>query len=171
MVHTTRTILLATHNILNFFAILSPSRFSFSLEERKKGESFTIAEPHSPSVLQLFYDLDTELTYSCLTGYKRKGFQEAQCFFYNDSARWFGPDLTCHPIDCGPPEEILNGEKQGERTTYRCQVGGKQARIGSFGTFIILYCVPAYMKVLTMARTSSDFFRAIQSPSVFNGVF
>ncbi len=72
--------------------------------------------------LQLFYDLDTELTYSCLPGFKRKGFQEAQCFFYNDSARWFGPDLQCLPIDCGPPEEILNGERVGECTTYRCQV-------------------------------------------------
>ncbi len=74
---------------------------------------------------KLFYDLDTELTYTCLTGYKRKGFQEAQCFFYNDSARWFGPDLQCHPIDCGAPEDILNGERRGECTTYRCQVRGK----------------------------------------------
>ena len=72
--------------------------------------------------LQLFYDLDTELTYTCLTGFKRKGFQEAQCFFYNDSARWFGPDLECHPIDCGPPQDILNGKRLGDCTTYRCQV-------------------------------------------------
>ncbi len=49
-------------------------------------------------------------------------FQEAQCFFYNDSARWFGPDLQCHPIDCGTPEDILNGKRRGECTTYRCQV-------------------------------------------------
>lgn len=77
---------------------------------------------HNGSKEQLFYDLDTELTYSCLTGYQRKGFQEAQCFFYNDTARWFGPDLECHPIDCGPPELILNGKRKGDCTTYRCQI-------------------------------------------------
>ena len=70
----------------------------------------------------MFYDLDTELSYQCDPGYKRKGFQVAQCFFYNGTARWFGPDLTCHPIDCGPPEEILNGKRTGDCTTYRCQV-------------------------------------------------
>ncbi len=70
----------------------------------------------------MYYDLDTELSYQCDPGYKRKGFQEAQCFFYNGTARWFGPDLTCHPIDCGLPEEILNGKRAGDCTTYRCQV-------------------------------------------------
>ena len=70
----------------------------------------------------MFYDLDTELSYQCDPGYKRKGFQVAQCFFYNGTARWFGPDLTCHPIDCGAPEEILNGKRTGDCTTYRCQV-------------------------------------------------
>ena len=73
---------------------------------------------------QSFYDLDTELTYTCFPGYKRiDGFQGAQCFFFNGTARWFGPDLTCHPIDCGRPEEILNGKTKGDCTTYRCQVG------------------------------------------------
>ena len=70
----------------------------------------------------MFFDLDTELSYQCDPGYKRKGFQVAQCFFYNGTARWFGPDLTCHPIDCGPPEDILNGKRDGDCTTYRCQV-------------------------------------------------
>ena len=70
----------------------------------------------------MFFDLDTELSYQCDPGYKRKGFQVAQCFFYNGTARWFGPDLTCHPIDCGAPEEILNGKRDGDCTTYRCQV-------------------------------------------------
>jgi len=37
-------------------------------------------------------------------------------------SKWFGPDLTCHPIDCGAPEEILNGKRNGDCTTYRCQV-------------------------------------------------
>ena len=71
---------------------------------------------------QMYYDLDTELSYQCDPGYKRKGFQVAQCFFYNGTARWFGPDLKCHPIDCGAPEEILNGKRAGDCTTYRCQV-------------------------------------------------
>ena len=72
---------------------------------------------------QAFYDLDTELTYTCVPGYKRiDGFQGAQCFFFNGTARWFGPDLTCHPIDCKRPEDILNGKTIGECTTYRCQV-------------------------------------------------
>ena len=67
--------------------------------------------------------MDTELTYTCVPGYKRiDGFQGAQCFFFNGTARWFGPDLTCHPIDCKRPEEILNGKTIGECTTYRCQV-------------------------------------------------
>ena len=75
---------------------------------------------------QSFYELDTELTYTCVPGYKRiDGFQGAQCFFFNGTARWFGPDLNCNPIDCGRPEEILNGETKGECTTYRCQVGYK----------------------------------------------
>ncbi len=72
--------------------------------------------------VQVFFDLDTELTYTCLPGYKQTGSQEAQCFFYNDSARWFGPDLQCRPIDCGAPEGILNGVHRAECTTHRCQV-------------------------------------------------
>ena len=74
------------------------------------------------NLFQMYYDLDTELSYQCDPGYKRKGFQVAQCFFYNGTARWFGPDLKCHPIDCGAPEEILNGKRAGDCTTYRCQV-------------------------------------------------
>ena len=77
----------------------------------------------------MFYDLDTELTYQCLPGYQRKGFTEAQCFFYNGTARWFGPDLECQPIDCGPPEEILNGKRNGDCTTYRCQVSQNNNKI------------------------------------------
>lgn len=77
---------------------------------------------HNGSSEQMYYDLDTELSYQCDPGYKRKGFQVAQCFFYNGTARWFGPDLKCHPIDCGAPEEILNGKRAGDCTTYRCQI-------------------------------------------------
>ena len=42
--------------------------------------------------------------------------------FINFIVRWFGPDLQCHPIDCGAPEDILNGKRAGDCTTYRCQV-------------------------------------------------
>ena len=39
--------------------------------------------------LQQYYDLDTELTYSCFPGYKQvDGFAGAQCFFFNGTARW-----------------------------------------------------------------------------------
>ena len=39
------------------------------------------------NLFQMYYDLDTELSYQCDPGYKRKGFQVAQCFFYNGTAR------------------------------------------------------------------------------------
>ena len=48
---------------------------------------------------QHYYDLDTELTYSCFPGYKQTdGFAGAQCFFFNGTARWFGPGLLNNSI-------------------------------------------------------------------------
>ena len=46
----------------------------------------------------------------------------AKCFFINGTATWFGPDLTCLPIDCGPPQDILHGLMAGGCTSYRCQI-------------------------------------------------
>ena len=34
----------------------------------------------------------------------------------------YGPDLSCIPIDCGPPEEITNGKMIGDCTSFRCQM-------------------------------------------------
>ena len=40
-------------------------------------------------LFQQYYDLDTELTYSCFPGYKQTdGFAGAQCFFFNGTARY-----------------------------------------------------------------------------------
>ena len=49
-------------------------------------------------------------------------FGVAKCFFINGTATWFGPDLTCLPIDCGPPQDILHGLMAGGCTSYRCQI-------------------------------------------------
>lgn len=38
-----------------------------------------------------------------------QGFDSAKCFFINGTAVWFGPDLSCKPIDCGAPHQILHG--------------------------------------------------------------
>ena len=38
-----------------------------------------------------------------------QGFDNAKCFFINGTAVWFGPDLNCKPIDCGPAHNILHG--------------------------------------------------------------
>ena len=35
------------------------------------------------------------LKYSCYPGYLTVGFAHAKCFLYNDTAQWFGPDVTC----------------------------------------------------------------------------
>ena len=103
----------------------------------------------------MFYDLDTELSYQCDPGYKRKGFQVAQCFFYNGTARWFGPDLTCHPIDCGPPEEILNGKRTGDCTTYRCQV--IKANVFLFSFLFSTVTIIAGIAIIAGTVTSNAF--------------
>ena len=53
----------------------------------------------------MFYDLDTELTYQCLPGYQRKGFTEAQCFFYNGTAR----DFNCKTFSFESISALNNG--------------------------------------------------------------
>ena len=79
---------------------------------------------HSAPEEQSFYDLDTELSYQCFDGFRphrEQDFGVAKCFFINGTATWFGPDLTCLPIDCGPPQDILHGLMTGGCTSYRCQ--------------------------------------------------
>jgi len=41
------------------------------------------------------YQLETVLKYACFPGYLTIGFAHAKCFLYNDTAQWFGPDITC----------------------------------------------------------------------------
>ena len=41
------------------------------------------------------FQLETVLKYSCYPGYLTVGFAHAKCFLYNDTAQWFGPDVTC----------------------------------------------------------------------------
>lgn len=50
---------------------------------------------HNAPVGQTTFDLDTSLMYQCLPGYTTKGFARTKCFFYNGTAKWFGPDITC----------------------------------------------------------------------------
>ena len=67
-----------------------------------------------------------------------QGFDNAKCFFINGTAVWFGPDLNCKPIDCGPAHNILHGIQvrislpshvwytcqfqDGSCTHYRCEM-------------------------------------------------
>ncbi len=41
------------------------------------------------------FQLETVLKYACYPGYLTVGFAHAKCFLYNDTAQWFGPDITC----------------------------------------------------------------------------
>jgi hypothetical protein len=41
------------------------------------------------------FPLETVLKYACYPGYLTVGFAHAKCFLYNDTAQWFGPDITC----------------------------------------------------------------------------
>ena len=41
------------------------------------------------------FPLETVLKYACYPGYVTVGFAHAKCFLYNDTAQWFGPDITC----------------------------------------------------------------------------
>ncbi|ODN03359.1 Sushi, von Willebrand factor type A, EGF and pentraxin domain-containing protein 1 [Orchesella cincta] len=84
---------------------------------------------HNAPVGQTTFDLDTSLMYQCLPGYTTKGFARTKCFFYNGTAKWFGPDITCEPKSCGDPQDILNGSKEkscvhvGCEISYVCQPG------------------------------------------------
>ncbi|CAG7827922.1 unnamed protein product, partial [Allacma fusca] len=71
---------------------------------------------------QRTFDLDTSLQYQCYPGYSTNGFARSKCFFYNGTAKWFGPDFTCEPISCGIPQDILNGRREGFCHHYLCRV-------------------------------------------------
>ena len=71
---------------------------------------------HSGSGDSDFFPVETVLKYSCfpgenpentvkqftetnIAGYIIVGFAHAKCFLYNDTAGWFGPDLSCQRED------------------------------------------------------------------------
>ena len=38
----------------------------------------------------------TQTNYSCFPGYNFTGISsEAKCLYFNETAQWYGPDLTC----------------------------------------------------------------------------
>lgn len=107
------------------------------------------------------FPLETVLKYSCYPGYLTVGFAHAKCFLYNDTAQWFGPDVTCKAIRCSEPEEILNGDVDrkcqtfGCRISYGCRAGyelvGRQHRYcqadGSWSPRILPECVPIQCEI------------------------
>jgi len=68
------------------------------------------------------FELETVLKYSCFPGYLIVGFAHAKCFLYNTTAQWFGPDVSCKPIRCGEPEDIVNGILERKCQTFGCRI-------------------------------------------------
>ena len=50
---------------------------------------------HNGATDAAHFPLETVLKYSCYPGYLTVGFAHAKCFLYNETAQWFGPDVTC----------------------------------------------------------------------------
>ncbi|XP_012252117.2 protein lev-9-like isoform X1 [Athalia rosae] len=72
---------------------------------------------------QTTFDLDSTVQYFCHHGHATDGFLTAKCLTKNKTpAAWFGPDISCKPMDCGPPTNIPNGWHAGECYTYDCRV-------------------------------------------------
>ena len=92
------------------------------------------------------FPLETVLKYACYPGYVTVGFAHAKCFLYNDTAQWFGPDITCKAIRCSDPDPVENGDVDrkcqtfGCRISYKCRAGyeldGRQHRYCKLCVFI-----------------------------------
>lgn len=116
---------------------------------------------HNGAPDKIHFPLETVLKYSCYPGYLTVGFAHAKCFLYNDTAQWFGPDVTCKAIRCSQPEEVPNGDVDrkcqtfGCRISYSCRAGyelvGRQHRYcqadGSWSPRILPECVPIQCEV------------------------
>ena len=74
---------------------------------------------HNAPKGQKTFDLDTSLQYQCNPGYTTSGFARAKCFFYNGTAKWFGPDFTCER-----KSEIMRVFKEGT-ITFRIPLGNR----------------------------------------------
>ncbi|XP_050718385.1 uncharacterized protein LOC126999691 isoform X2 [Eriocheir sinensis] len=68
------------------------------------------------------FEVNHTLKYACEEGYSTRGFDVAKCFLYNNTMQWFGPEIVCHPKECGDPGEILNGFKEDGCFHYDCRV-------------------------------------------------
>ncbi|XP_043209139.1 sushi, von Willebrand factor type A, EGF and pentraxin domain-containing protein 1-like isoform X2 [Amphibalanus amphitrite] len=77
---------------------------------------------HNASYDLSTFDLNTTLYYSCYPGYQSRGmFSEAKCLMYNDTAKWFGPDMHCDPKHCPPPRSIEHGQLESNCSAYLCR--------------------------------------------------
>lgn len=50
---------------------------------------------HNALPEQTTFDLDTTIQYQCLMGYVTNGFPRAKCLAIDNTASWFGPDISC----------------------------------------------------------------------------
>ena len=90
------------------------------------------------------FPLETVLKYACYPGYVTVGFAHAKCFLYNDTAQWFGPDITCKGVSkalicrwlihicfnflairCSDPDPIENGDVERKCQTFGCRISYK----------------------------------------------
>lgn len=67
---------------------------------------------------QTTFEVDSTIHYTCSHGYTTTGFSTAKCLFMKDVASWYGPDITCEPVNCGTPNDTdANGWRAGTLLT------------------------------------------------------
>ncbi|ESO01405.1 hypothetical protein HELRODRAFT_174963 [Helobdella robusta] len=70
---------------------------------------------HDASPALKSFPLGTQLTYSCLNGFKSEGGYRALCV---GQGRWVGLSMTCQPKQCGHPGDPANSIRDGNIFTY-----------------------------------------------------